>query len=133
MRTPRTEIDKDIVDASRVPVLKLYKESGAARVALVAAWQASRSCIPTNDKPLPPGYSIHELGTSELPTVKKKSVLNHWSHRHRRRAESNNDTIENAMPRIRHNEITDHRIVPILPAEGAAQWQLKNSKPKLSS
>ena len=35
-----------------------------------------------NDRPFPPGHSIHELGTARMGDDPKKSVLNKWNQSH---------------------------------------------------
>ena len=44
--------------------------------------KAGFEVIHTNDKPFPPGYSIHELGTCRMGSNPKTSVLNAYNQSH---------------------------------------------------
>jgi choline dehydrogenase-like flavoprotein len=87
----RVEINKNVVDAYGIPVLhfeckytdnefELLKDS-VATLAEVCR-KAGFEVIHTNDKPFPPGYSIHELGTCRMGADPKKSVLNAYNQSH---------------------------------------------------
>jgi choline dehydrogenase-like flavoprotein len=87
----RVEINKNVVDAYGIPVLhfdckytdneyELLKDS-VATLAEVCR-KAGFEVIHTNDKPFPPGYSIHELGTCRMGANPKTSVLNAFNQSH---------------------------------------------------
>ena len=84
-------IDKERKDAWGIPVLHVdtkYSDNefaiakDAVETASELAEAAGFEILSTNDKPNPPGYSIHELGTCRMGNDPKKSVLNKFSQSH---------------------------------------------------
>lgn len=84
-------INKDRTDAWGIPVLhvetsysdnefNMAKDAVAMASELAAA--AGFEVLSSNDKPNPPGYSIHEVGTCRMGKDPKRSVLNQWSQSH---------------------------------------------------
>ncbi len=87
----RVEIDKTVVDAYGIPVLHFECKYGDNELEMMkdsvatlaeTCRSAGFEVIHTNDKPFPPGYSIHELGTCRMGTDPKKSVLNAYNQSH---------------------------------------------------
>jgi choline dehydrogenase-like flavoprotein len=87
----RVRIDDNVVDAYGIPVLNFEcqygeneREMATDSVATLAeVWRkAGFEVLHTNDKPLPPGYSIHELGTCRMGSNPKTSVLNAYNQSH---------------------------------------------------
>ena len=87
----RVSIDKNVVDAYGIPVLRIdckygENEEKMARHAMLTfeeLCQASgMETLAKHDRPFPPGYSIHELGTCRMGDDPKKSVLNKWNQSH---------------------------------------------------
>lgn len=87
----RVEINKSVSDAYGIPVLhfdcrytdnevEMAKDSVGTLAEVFRG--AGFEVIHTNDKPLPPGYSIHELGTCRMGNDPKKSVLNAFNQSH---------------------------------------------------
>jgi choline dehydrogenase-like flavoprotein len=85
------EIDKNVVDAYGIPVLRFHckytdNEANMAKDAVDTMAQVCKDAgfeiLSTNDKPFPPGYSIHELGTCRMSDDPKKGVLNRWNQSH---------------------------------------------------
>jgi choline dehydrogenase-like flavoprotein len=84
-------IDKDRKDAWGIPVLHVdtkYTDNefnmskDAVETACELAEAAGFEVLSTNEKPNPPGYSIHEVGTCRMGDDPKKSVLNKYSQSH---------------------------------------------------
>lgn len=84
-------IDKHTVDAWDIPVLHVdteYTENelniakDAVNVSKEVAEAAGFEVVSTNDKPWPPGYSIHQIGTCRMGDDPKVSVLNKWNQSH---------------------------------------------------
>jgi choline dehydrogenase-like flavoprotein len=84
-------IDKDRKDAWGIPVLhvdtkytdnELNMAKDAVETACELAEAAGFEILSKNDKPNPPGYSIHEVGTCRMGNDPKKSVLNKFSQSH---------------------------------------------------
>jgi choline dehydrogenase-like flavoprotein len=84
-------IDKDRKDAWGIPVLHVntkYTDNefnmskDAVDTACELAEAAGFEVLSKNDKPNPPGYSIHEVGTCRMGIDPKKSVLNKFSQSH---------------------------------------------------
>ena len=87
----RCEIDKNVKDAWGIPALRFItrytdNEFNMAKDAVETLSEVCRSAafevIHRNDKMLPPGYSIHELGTCRMGDSPKSSVLNKWNQSH---------------------------------------------------
>lgn len=85
------KIDKDVVDAWGIPVLNFQckytdNEYNMAKDAVDTMAELCRTSgfevIHKNPRPLPPGYSIHELGTCRMGDNPKTSVLNKWNQSH---------------------------------------------------
>jgi choline dehydrogenase-like flavoprotein len=84
-------IDKDRKDAWGIPVLHVdtkYTDNefnmseDAVDTACELVEAAGFEVLSKNDKPNPPGYSIHEVGTCRMGNDPKKSVLNKFSQSH---------------------------------------------------
>jgi len=84
-------IDKDRKDAWGIPVLHVDtkytdNEFNMAKDAVDTACELTEAAgfevLSKNDKPNPPGYSIHEVGTCRMGNDPKKSVLNKFSQSH---------------------------------------------------
>ena len=84
-------IDKDVVDAWGIPVLRIdtkYTDNefnmarDAVDTSIALAEAAGFEVLSKNYDPNPPGYSIHELGTCRMGNDPKSSVLNQWSQSH---------------------------------------------------
>ena len=84
-------IDKGRKDAWGIPVLHVdtkYTDNefnmakDAVETACELADAAGFEVLSKNDKPNPPGYSIHEVGTCRMGNDPKKSVLNKYSQSH---------------------------------------------------
>jgi choline dehydrogenase-like flavoprotein len=84
-------IDKDRTDAWGIPVLHVdtkYTDNefnmakDAVETCSELAQAAGFEVLSKNDKPNPPGYSIHEVGTCRMGDDPKKSVLNKWNQSH---------------------------------------------------
>ena len=84
-------IDKTRTDAWGIPVLHVdtkYTDNefnmakDAVDTACELAEAAGFEVLSKNDKPNPPGYSIHEVGTCRMGNDPKKSVLNKFSQSH---------------------------------------------------
>ena len=84
-------IDKDRTDAWGIPVLHVdtkYTDNefnmskDATDTCCELAEAAGFEVLSKNDKPNPPGYSIHEVGTCRMGDDPKKSVLNKWNQSH---------------------------------------------------
>ena len=84
-------IDKDRKDAWGIPVLHVdtkYTDNefnmakDAVETACELAEAAGFEILSKNDKPNPPGYSIHEVGTCRMGNDPQKSVLNKFSQSH---------------------------------------------------
>lgn len=84
-------IDKTKVDAWGIPVLKFKcrytdNEFNMAKDAVETLAEVCKSAgfevISRTEKMLPPGYSIHELGTCRMGDNPKTSVLNKWNQSH---------------------------------------------------
>ncbi len=87
----RVSIDKETADAWGIPALRIQtaytdNEFNMARDAMNTFDEVCRAAglevIAKHDKMLPPGYSIHELGTCRMGTDPKTSVLNQWNQSH---------------------------------------------------
>jgi choline dehydrogenase-like flavoprotein len=85
------EIDPQIKDAWGIPVLKIHMEFGPNEEAMVEdmatmaqeIFEAAGIEVLAFDKgPLPPGWSIHEMGTARMGTNPKTSVLNPFGQAH---------------------------------------------------
>ncbi len=81
-------INKDVTDAWGIPVLHFQVRYGAnelnmAKDAINTMAELCRACgwevLARNNQPLPPGYSIHELGTCRMGDNPRTSVLNKWN------------------------------------------------------
>src|ERR1700749_2609030 len=84
-------IDKHVVDAWGVPALHIdtrYTDNefnmarDAVDTSLELAQMAGFEVLAKNYDPIPPGYSIHELGTCRMGDDPKTSVLNKWCQSH---------------------------------------------------
>lgn len=84
-------IDKNVVDAWGIPALHIQcrysdNEFKMAKHAMNTfdelCKDAGFETIAKHDKPWPPGYSIHELGTCRMGDNAKTSVLNKWNQSH---------------------------------------------------
>lgn len=84
-------IDKNVVDAFGIPVLRIQctyteNEEKMCKHGMNTFEELCRSAgmetLAKHDKPWPPGYSIHELGTCRMGDDPKKSVLNKWNQSH---------------------------------------------------
>jgi len=84
-------INKDRVDAWGIPVLHIRQtygenERAMARDAMETAAEMCRKAgfeiLAKHDKMVPPGESIHELGTCRMGADPKKSVLNQYNQAH---------------------------------------------------
>ena len=84
-------INKDVKDAFGIPVLHFIckygeNEANMAKDAVTVMSELSEKMgfevLMKNDKPFPPGYSIHELGTCRMGDNPKTSVLNKWNQAH---------------------------------------------------
>src|SRR5450755_2182925 len=87
----RVSIDKNVVDAFGIPVLRIDCTYGdnEARMCTHAMNTFEELCrsagmetLAKSNQPKPPGYSIHELGTCRMGDDPKKSVLNKWNQSH---------------------------------------------------
>ncbi|BDC47882.1 GMC family oxidoreductase [Bryobacterales bacterium F-183] len=85
------EIDKTTVDAYGIPVLRFHckytdNEANMAKDSVDTLAEVCKDAgfeiLSKNDKPFPPGYSIHELGTCRMSDDPKKGVLNRWNQAH---------------------------------------------------
>ena len=84
-------IDKDVVDAYGIPVLRIQCTYGDNETKMCKhamntfeelCHSAGMETLAKHDQPFPPGYSIHELGTCRMGSDPKKSVLNKWNQSH---------------------------------------------------
>jgi choline dehydrogenase-like flavoprotein len=84
-------IDKNTVDAWNIPALHVStrytdNEFNMARDAVTTASELAEAAgfeiLCSNEKPNPPGYSIHELGTCRMGDDPGTSVLNRWCQSH---------------------------------------------------
>ena len=84
-------IDKNVVDAWGVPVLRIdakYTDNefnmarDAVDTSVTMAEAAGFEVLTKSYDPNPPGYSIHELGTARMGDDPKTSVLNKWCQSH---------------------------------------------------
>ncbi len=84
-------IDKNKVDAFGIPVLHIQCTYGDNEAKMLkhamntfaeVCHDSGMEVLAKNDQPLPPGYSIHELGTCRMGADPKKSVLNKWNQSH---------------------------------------------------
>ncbi|MCI0661629.1 MAG: GMC family oxidoreductase [Acidobacteria bacterium] len=87
-RENRVTIDPKKVDAWGVPVVHIDCSFGDNELALAKdALETIREMVDsagfqtlyTNDKPAPPGFCIHEVGTARMGADPKKSFLNKWN------------------------------------------------------
>ncbi len=90
-RENHVRISKDVVDAWGIPALHVqttYTDNefnlcrDAANTAAELAEEAGFEVLNKSDKPNPPGYSIHEVGTCRMGNDPKTSVLNKWNQSH---------------------------------------------------
>jgi choline dehydrogenase-like flavoprotein len=81
-------INKDVTDAWGIPVLHFQVRYGSnefnmAKDAINTMSELIHDCgwevLARHDQMLPPGYSIHELGTCRMGENPKTSVLNKWN------------------------------------------------------
>jgi choline dehydrogenase-like flavoprotein len=84
-------INKNVTDAYGIPVLHISmkysdNEFNMAKDAIATLSEVCRACgwevLSTNEHALPPGYSIHELGTCRMGDNPRTSVLNKWNQSH---------------------------------------------------
>lgn len=84
-------LDPQVKDAWGIPVLNIHcrytdNEFKMAKDAVTTISEVCRDAgfevLSGNDKMLPPGYSIHELGTCRMGDNPKTSVLNKWNQSH---------------------------------------------------
>jgi choline dehydrogenase-like flavoprotein len=84
-------IDKNTVEAWNIPVLHVdteYTENefnmarDAIEVSKELAQAAGFDVVSVSEKPNPPGYSIHQMGTCRMGDNPKTSVLNQWNQSH---------------------------------------------------
>ena len=84
-------IDKNKVDAFGIPVLHIQCTYGDNETKMCThamntfeelCHASGMETLAKNNQPLPPGYSIHELGTCRMGDDPKKSVLNKWNQSH---------------------------------------------------
>jgi choline dehydrogenase-like flavoprotein len=85
------EIDKTTTDAWGIPVLRIHhvyseNERAMAKDAMEMGEQMCRNAgfevLAKHDQPVPPGESIHELGTCRMGADPKTSVLNSFQQAH---------------------------------------------------
>jgi choline dehydrogenase-like flavoprotein len=84
-------ISKDAVDSWGIPALHFstkYSDNefnmarDAVTMACALAEDAGFDVLTRNEKPNPPGYSIHEMGTCRMGNDARTSVLNRWNQSH---------------------------------------------------
>jgi choline dehydrogenase-like flavoprotein len=84
-------IDKNVFDAYGIPVLHFDCKYGDNETKMLKhamntfdelCHDSGFETLAKHDKPWPPGYSIHELGTCRMGDDPKKSVLNKWNQSH---------------------------------------------------
>ena len=85
------EIDPDVKDAWDIPVLKIHLEFGPNEKAMVADMGAMAQeifktagveVLSFHKGPLPPGWSIHEMGAARMGNDPRTSVLNSFGQSH---------------------------------------------------
>jgi choline dehydrogenase-like flavoprotein len=85
------EIDPQVKDAWGIPVLKIHLEFGPNEKAMVEDMAtmaqeifetAGLEVLSFDKGPLPPGWSIHEMGTARMGNDPKTSVLNPFGQAH---------------------------------------------------
>jgi choline dehydrogenase-like flavoprotein len=84
-------IDKSAVDTWGIPALHIQAKYSDNELKMAkhgmntfaeVCQSAGFEVLAKHDQPLPPGYSIHELGTCRMGDDPKKSVLNKWNQSH---------------------------------------------------
>jgi choline dehydrogenase-like flavoprotein len=87
----QVSIDKNVVDTYGIPALHIQckygdNEAKMAKHAMNTFEELCRAAgmetLAKHDRPNPPGYSIHELGTCRMGDDPKTSVLNKWNQSH---------------------------------------------------